>query len=105
MDTPFVMVYRVTPLSWALGRRMVKVNRYAMVNLLAEGEVVPELVQAKFTAENVVAELKKILPEGTQRSDMLAGLAKVRACLSVGMSDKKTPAQRAAEATLTALQW
>jgi len=105
MDTPFVMIYRVTPLSWALGRRLVKVNRFAMVNLLAGGEVVPELVQDKFTAHNVVTELEKILPDGPVRSQMLAGLRRVRDALGAGMTGNKTPAERAAEATVTALQW
>ena len=104
MDTPFVMVYRVTPTSWALGRRLVKVDRFAMVNLLAGEEVVPELVQARFTAENVAAELAKIVPEGSARSKMLAGLARVRAALCSGNVGDKTPAERAAEATLAALQ-
>ncbi|HZU41032.1 MAG TPA: lipid-A-disaccharide synthase [Terriglobales bacterium] len=104
MDTPFVMVYRVTPSSWALGRRMLKVNRFAMVNLLADEEVVPELVQSHFTVENVVAELEKILPDGPARSKMLAGLARVRATLRAGNVGDKPPAQRAAEATLAALQ-
>lgn len=105
MDTPFVMIYRVTPLSWALGRRLVKVNRFAMVNLLAEKEVVPELVQDKFTAANVVAELQKILPDGPARSQMLAGLRRVRDALGAGITANKTPAERAAEAAVAALQW
>lgn len=104
MDTPFVMVYRVTPSSWILGRRLVKVDRFAMVNLLAGEEVVPELVQSKFTPENVVAELRKILPDGGVRSRMLGGLARVRATLGAGSASNRTPAERAAEATLAALQ-
>jgi lipid-A-disaccharide synthase len=104
MDTPFIMVYRVTPASWALGRRLVKVDRFAMVNLLAGGEVVPELVQSRFSADNVVAELNKILPDGPARSKMLAGLGRVRATLGAGNAGEKTAAERAAEATLAALQ-
>ena len=49
IGTPFVMVYSVAPLTWRLGRRLVKVDRFAMVNLIAERDVVPELVQADFT--------------------------------------------------------
>lgn len=104
MNTPFVMVYRVTPTSWVLGRRLVKVDRFAMVNLLAGEEVVPELVQSRFSAENVTAELAKILPDGSARSKMLAGLGRVRAALRSGDVGDKTPAERAAEATLAALQ-
>ena len=104
METPFVMVYRVTSTSWVLGRRLVKVDRFAMVNLLAGEEVVPELVQSRFTAENVATELRKILPDGHARSKMLAGLARVRATLGAGNVGDKTPAERAAAATLAALQ-
>ena len=78
MGTPFVMVYRVSPITYALGKPRVKVPHYAMINLIAGEEVVPELVQSKFTAENIVAELGKIIPEGEARTRMLQGLAGVR---------------------------
>src|SRR5437879_5274 len=48
MSTPFVMVYRVSPLTYFLGKPLVKVPHFSMVNLIAEEEVVPELVQHKF---------------------------------------------------------
>ena len=50
MNLPFVMVYRVSPLTYMLGKPRVKVPRFAMVNLIADEEVVPELVQDDFTA-------------------------------------------------------
>jgi lipid-A-disaccharide synthase len=81
MGTPFVMVYRVSPLTYALGRPRVKVPRFAMVNLIAGKELVPELVQRGFTAENVIAKLREILPDGPPRSRMIAGLAAVRQAL------------------------
>jgi lipid-A-disaccharide synthase len=81
MDTPFVMVYRVTPLTYLLGRWTVKVPHFAMVNLIAGEEVVPELVQQDFTAEGVVAELKQIIPDGAQRDKMIAGLRRVKQLL------------------------
>jgi lipid-A-disaccharide synthase len=81
MGTPFVMVYRVSPLTYALGKSRVKVPYFAMVNLIAEKEVVPELVQDKFTVENIVSELRKIIPDGEPRSLMVRGLAAVKAQL------------------------
>ena len=50
MGTPFVMVYRVSDLTYLLGRSRVKVPYFAMVNLIAGEEIVPELVQHDFTA-------------------------------------------------------
>jgi lipid-A-disaccharide synthase len=99
MNTPFVMVYRVSPLTYALGKPRVKVPRFAMVNLIAGEEVVPELVQHDFTAEKVVARLKEILPDGPARDRMLAGLARVKARLRVpqaGSGEVQHPADRAA---------
>ncbi len=100
MNTPFVMVYRVSPLTYALGKPRVKVPRFAMVNLIAEEEVVPELVQHDFTAAKVVARLNEILPDGPTRDRMLQGLAQVKARLRVPETvsgSHQHPADRAAQ--------
>ena len=81
MRTPFVMVYRVSALTYLLGKPRVKVPRFAMVNLIAGEQVVPELVQHEFTAANVVARLREILPDGPARDRMLEGLRQVKARL------------------------
>ena len=81
MNTPFVMVYRVSPLTYLLGKPRVRVPRFAMVNLIAEEEVVPELVQHDFTAAKVISRLQEILTDGPARERMLAGLARVKAKL------------------------
>jgi lipid-A-disaccharide synthase len=104
MNTPFVMVYRVSPLTYMLGKPRVKVPRFAMVNLIAEEEVVPELVQQDFTAENVVSRLKEILPDGPARDHMLEGLARVKARLrapQAGSGAIQHPADRAADIILS----
>ena len=102
IGTPFVMVYRVSPLSWTLGRPLVKVDRFAMPNLIAGRDVVPELVQNRFTADAVVAELRKILPDGPDRQRMLDGLSEVRAKLHP-QEPGITASDRAAEAVLVCL--
>ncbi len=84
MGTPFVMVYRVSPLTYALGKPRVKVPYFAMVNLIADTEVVPELVQHKFTVENIVTEMNKIIPDGEPRNRMIERLAAVKARLREG---------------------
>jgi len=107
MNTPFVMVYRVSPLTYLLGKPRVKVPRFAMVNLIAGEEVVPELVQHDFTAANVVARLKEILPDGPPRDRMLNGLAGVKARLRAPQAAPgaaQHPADRAAEIILAMLQ-
>jgi lipid-A-disaccharide synthase len=101
MGTPFVMVYRVSPFTYAVGRPRVKVPYFAMVNLIAEEEVVPELVQQDFTAENVVARLNEILADGPARSKMITGLAEVKARLSGPTEERRHPVDRAAQAVMS----
>ncbi len=104
MGTPFVMVYRVSPLTYLLGRSRVKVPHFAMVNLIAGREVVPELVQHDFTADKVVARVKEILPDGPARERMVEGLAEVRTLLRGSSMDPLHAADRAAEAIVAMLQ-
>ncbi len=98
MDLPFVMVYRVSPLTHLLGRSTVKVPHFAMVNLIAGERVVPELVQEDFTAEKVTAEIRKILPESEARKKMLEGLKEVRRRLQGGQESPIHAVDRAAKA-------
>jgi lipid-A-disaccharide synthase len=105
MSTPFVMVYRVTPLTYALGRWRIKVPHLAMVNLVAGERVVPELVQSDFDPARVVAEMEKIIPDGPERDRMLEGLARVKGRLrapNLGQ-DGRHPAERAAHIILAIL--
>jgi lipid-A-disaccharide synthase len=105
MCTPFVMVYRVSRLTYALGRWRIKVPYFAMVNLIAGEEVVPELVQDKFTAANVAARLTEVIPDGPARDKMLEGLARVKANLRAPhqADDGRRPADRAADVILSLL--
>ena len=107
MNTPFVMVYRVSPLTYLLGKPRVKVPRFAMVNLIAEEEVVPELVQQDFTAAKVVARIQEILPDGPTRDRMIEGLRRVKGRLrapSLIPGTAQHPADRAAEIILTMMR-
>jgi lipid-A-disaccharide synthase len=104
MGTPFVMVYRVSALTYLLGRSRVKVPHFAMVNLIAGTEIVPELVQQDFTVEKVVVRLNEILPDGPARDRMIDGFAKVRALLRGPSAHRLHPAERAAEAVVALLK-
>jgi len=103
IGTPFAMVYQVAPLTWALGRRLVKVDRFAMVNLIAERDVVPELVQAEFTPQRVCAELRRIIPEGEARATMIAGFHEVRGRLASNEAGGRA-SERAARAVLSVVE-
>jgi lipid-A-disaccharide synthase len=95
--TPFIVVYRVGRLTFAIGRRLVKVKNYGMVNLIAGREIVPELIQSSFTPENVVKELNRLIPDGASRAEMIRDLQKVGALLrQVSSLRGETAIQRAA---------
>jgi lipid-A-disaccharide synthase len=81
IGNPFVVVYRVSPLTYAIAKRVVKVPHVAMANLIAGRRVVPELIQKDFTASNIVKELRELLPDGPARQSMMEGLAGIRGLL------------------------
>ncbi len=78
LGTPMVVVYRISSWSYALGRRFVDVPHYAMVNLIAERRVVPELIQKDFTPENVAREILTLLDGSERAVAMRRDLAEVR---------------------------
>jgi len=82
--TPMVVVYRLSALTYALGKPLVSVSNYAMVNLIAGRVVAPELIQGDFTAGRVTEETLRVLDDGDERSEMLRGLAEVRDKLGKG---------------------
>ena len=81
IGNPFVVVYRVSPVTYAVARRVVDVPHVAMVNLIADKRLVPELIQHDFTAAKIVAELERLLPDGAPRQSMMQGLAEIRTAL------------------------
>ena len=81
IGNPFIVVYRVSKVTYSVARRVVKVPYVAMVNLIAGREVVPELIQDDFTAANVVSHLQNLLCDEAVRSRIQADLAKVGASL------------------------
>ena len=99
MELPFVMVYRVTGMTYLLGRSTVKVPYFAMVNLIAGEKVVPEFVQHDFTPDAIVAAMHNIIPEGARRAEMLAGLRLVKNRLQ-GSNIATSAPKQAAKATL-----
>jgi lipid-A-disaccharide synthase len=99
LDLPSVVVYRVSPLSYALGRPFVHVPHYAMANLIAGRRVLAELIQADFRPEAVALEVGRLLEDSAHRNGVKAGLAEVRSKLgSPGAS------ARAAEIVATYLR-
>jgi lipid-A-disaccharide synthase len=84
LGTPMVVVYRVTPITAFILRRLVHAPFFSMVNLVAGRRVVRELMQEDFTPTAVAAEVRRLLESREAREEMKAGLAGVRASLGSG---------------------
>jgi len=96
IGNPFVVVYRVSPVTFWLAKRLIDYPPeiwppdqldadgnlpIAMVNLIAGRRIVPELLQTRFSGENVAAALRPLLADGPEREQMIADLAGVRKAL------------------------
>lgn len=77
-DTPMVIVYRLSPLTYQLGRRLVRVDAIGMVNLIAGEKIVPELIQDAFTPDAVAQEAVSMLTNQARADSIRKGLALVR---------------------------
>ncbi len=81
MHRPMVVAYRLSWLSYLIGKLLVKLTHFSLVNLLVGREVVPELLQGQATGERLAAALERVLADGPARDAQLAGLLEVRATL------------------------
>jgi lipid-A-disaccharide synthase len=77
IGNPFVVVYRLSPLTYAIARRVVTVPHVAMANLIAGARVVPELIQNDCTALKIVQHIAPLLPDGAPRESMKRELSRV----------------------------
>jgi len=94
---PMVIVYRVGPITYRLGKPLLHVDTYGMVNLVAGSRVVPELIQDDFTPAAAAAEALKVLLDPEHAAKVKADLAAVRGRLGTAGATR-----RAAEAVIAA---
>ncbi|HEU5410004.1 MAG TPA: lipid-A-disaccharide synthase [Candidatus Acidoferrales bacterium] len=84
LGTPMVIVYRVSRMTAAIARRLVKTRFFGMVNLISGEQVAPELIQDAFTADALETELRRLLESREAREQQKHRLAAVRAKLGPG---------------------
>jgi lipid-A-disaccharide synthase len=78
---PMVIVYRLSPATYAIGRRLVRLPHVGMVNLVAQRAVVPELIQQALTPQALAREAVSLLTDTARAARMRTDLAEVRAKL------------------------
>jgi lipid-A-disaccharide synthase len=82
LGAPLVTFYRVNRLSWMLGKHLVRVPFFSMVNLIAGRKVVPELIQNEMTGERLAVEVMALLGNPARQAKMRGELAEVAASLA-----------------------
>jgi lipid-A-disaccharide synthase len=98
---PQIVVYRVDPLTWAIGRRLVKVNHLSMVNVMAGEEVVPELLQEKMQPDAIASHALELLGNRKRREAMKQRVADIVATLGGPGASKRAAQAILAEAALS----
>jgi lipid-A-disaccharide synthase len=89
LGKPMVILYRVSPLSYWIGRALIKVEAIGLVNIVAGDKFVPELLQGEAVGEKMAAAALRILEDEPYRRDMLAKLGEVRKKLGTpGAADR-----------------
>ncbi|MBN2468579.1 MAG: lipid-A-disaccharide synthase [Deltaproteobacteria bacterium] len=78
VGTPMVVLYRVSPLTYLLGKFLIKIKNIGMVNIIAGKTVVPELVQKDVNPETIAGTVVRIIESPSLRADMKKELASVR---------------------------
>lgn len=86
---PMVVVYRLSPLTYTLGRPFVHVDTFAMANLVAGRAIVPELIQDDFTPEAVASHAVTLLSDREAAARMRADLRDVRAKLGAAGASRR----------------
>jgi lipid-A-disaccharide synthase len=102
IGNPFIVVYKVSAVTYAVAQRVVDVPHVAMVNLIAGSRVVPELIQSDFTAEDAVSQLRPLLEDESARARMQSSLRSISDMLKSGgdsLANETTAIDRVARVT------
>jgi len=83
-ERPMVVVYRVSRLTYRIGRLLVNLPFYSMVNILAGKQVVPELIQSDFTSARVAGQVEYLLDHSQAREEMVKELRALKERLGPG---------------------
>jgi lipid-A-disaccharide synthase len=88
-QTPMVVVYRMSWLSYLISRMLIRIRMIGLVNIVAEEKIVPELVQGKCTPDRIAAEVAKYLDDAALRADVSERLGVIRQRLGTAGASAK----------------
>jgi lipid-A-disaccharide synthase len=78
LEVPMVVVYKLSPLTYHLGKRIIRVKHISLVNILSGREVVAELIQQRANPAEVVKEIKNLMFDSDRREDMLQSFRRIK---------------------------
>ncbi|MFH1487511.1 MAG: lipid-A-disaccharide synthase [Pseudomonadota bacterium] len=90
MEVPMIVTYRVSPISYRIGKMVIRVPHIALVNLVAGEEIVPEIIQDEVTPERLAEEAMALLAPGRKREKMIKQMRAVKERLGKGGASEKT---------------
>lgn len=88
VGTPLVAFYRLSPLTYIFGVKFVRIKNYSIVNILAGDRIIPELIQRRFTPENLFQEAKRILASPDIQAAMKERFQQIRSSLGEAPASK-----------------
>ena len=90
LETPMVVAYKVSALSYAVGRRCISVDHISLANIIAGRTVVPELIQDDANPERIAAEVKELIVKQAKAREMKVALAEIRSKLGTPGASLRT---------------
>lgn len=90
LGIPMVIIYRVSPLTYTIGKRLIKVDHIGICNIVAGERVVKELIQDEASPENIAEEIGGLLSDTAYAGKIRDKLGSVRDKLGKGGSSAKT---------------
>ena len=78
MGTPMIVVYRVSPLTYQLGKLLIKVKNIGMVNIIAGKTIVPELIQKDVTPQKITSAVLRILQNPSKQEEIKKELSSLK---------------------------
>jgi lipid-A-disaccharide synthase len=89
LGRPLIVLYKTSPITYQIARRLVKIPYIGLVNVVAGEKIVPELVQGDCRADRIAAQMRLVLNDGKIREEMLARLSAVRGKLGQPGASRK----------------
>ena len=90
LSTPMVIIYKMAPLSYLVGRKLVKVDYIGMANIIAGRKIVPELIQSEATAERIASEVARMLEDSLYYQGICEELTSIKEKLGEPGASKRT---------------